>query len=400
MKRFRNKGLEHSFVLYILLFLACLNFMGRGPVIFLIFSVWGIIKARKGNIKWTVSTFCYLLMTITALITSLIFFDDKETVKSLVYFLAFAVGYKGYCASVNKNLFIRRVIFAVFAGFLGNLIITYYLNFIVLGHVAGRRELYSFWTNDLMSVTLAGLMSSVPIAYSFYCFFCNQKLIYKVLGLVSIAVIAVVNMGTATRTPFVLIGLVYVIMLYELFRSGTVKHKTRLILILSVCFFILFYKVFPIIADSAIAERFDDEGVNTSRVDITFKYMSEMFDFPFGGSEIAKHTHLLAHNFVLESYDMYGIFFFVPMIILLVLIVYRILLIHNIKYKSDVAFLLLAMYVSVFVQIMLEPVIGGYPQLVWVLFLIDGVTIPYLKDIRTIQNLNKPFYHANQERYI
>lgn len=114
-------------------------------------------------------------MTITASVVSLILFDEKEVVKSFVYFLSFVVGYKGYKNSSNRELFIKRIIFVVFAGFLCNLIITYYINFVVIGHIAGQRELYSFWTNELMSVTLAGLMSSIPIAYSFYCFFVNQK---------------------------------------------------------------------------------------------------------------------------------------------------------------------------------------------------------------------------------
>lgn len=382
MRRIIRKRVEHSYILYILLFLACMNFMGRGPVIFLFFCVWGLIKARNNNLKWTLSALCYSLMATSSFVASLLFFDEKETIKSLVYFLAFAVGYKCYLASEDKKSFIRRIIFAVFAGFLCNLIITYYLNFIVIGHIAGQRKLYSFWTNDLMSVTLAGLMSSVPIAYSFYCFFCCKKYTYKVLGLVSLAIVTVVNMETATRTPFVLFGLVYIIMLYELFRSRAIKHKGRLCLTLSVVSLIIFHKILPILANSAIADRFDDEGVNTSRVDITFKYISEMFDYPWGGAEIEKHTHLLAHNFILESYDMYGILFFIPMLVLLVLIVCRILSIHRLKSKNDVIFLLLAMYLAVFVQIMLEPVIGGYPQLVWVLFLIDGVTIPYLKEIR------------------
>lgn len=387
MTRIVNTKIEHSYLLYILLCLACMNFMGRGPVIFLFFSVWGLIQARRKNITWTLSTFCYFLMAVTSVVASLFFFEEKETIKSLVYFLSFAAGYKCYLASEDKKSFIRRIIFAIFAGFLGNLVITYYLNFIVIGHIAGQRELYSFWTNDLMSVTLAGLMSSVPIAYSFYCFFCREKYTYKVLGLASLAIVVVVNMETATRTPFVLFGLVYIIMLYELFRSRAIKHKGRLCLTLLIVSLIIFYKILPILANSAIADRFDDEGVNTSRVDITIRYMSEMFDYPWGGSEIEKHTHLLAHNFILESYDMYGVLFFIPMFVILLLIVSRIISIHNLKSKNDVTLLLFAMYLSVLVQIMLEPVIGGYPQLVWVLFLIDGVTMPYLKDIKSTKRL-------------
>ena len=213
-----KKGIENSLILYILLFLACLNFLGRGPVFFLFFCLWGCIKSGKVSIRWNVSSICYLLMTITASVVSLILFDEKEVVKSFVYFLSFVVGYKGCKAAENKQQFIKRIIFFTFAGFLGNLIITYYINFIVIGHIEGKRVLYSFWTNELTPATLPGLMSSIPIAYSFYCFFCKEKMIYKVLGFISVGIVFLVNMGTATRSPFVLMGVVYLFMLYELFR--------------------------------------------------------------------------------------------------------------------------------------------------------------------------------------
>lgn len=378
---YRKRGIENSLILYVLLFLACLNFLGRGPVFFLFFCLWGCIKSGKVSIRWNVSSICYLLMTITASAVSLILFDEKEVVKSFVYFLSFVVGYKGYKNSSNRELFIKRIIFVVFAGFLCNLIITYYINFVVIGHIAGQRELYSFWTNELMSVTLAGLMSSIPIAYSFYCFFCKSERIYKVLCIISVGVVFLVNMGTATRTPFVLMGVVYIIMLYVLFQSKVVKHKVRLILLLSIVFGVLIYKILPALADSALGQRFDDEGIETSRIDITIVYLGKMFDYPFGGSEILAHTHLLAHNFILESYDMYGVFFFIPMIVLFLLMGKRFFEICRIKNKNDITLLLMTFYLTISLQIMLEPVIGGYPQLVWILFMIDGMSMLYLSEV-------------------
>lgn len=376
-----KKGIENSLILYMLLFLACLNFLGRGPVFFLFFCLWGCIKSGKVSLRWNVSSFCYLLMTITASVVSLILFDEKEVVKSFVYFLSFVVGYKGYKNSSNRELFIRRIIFVVFAGFLCNLIITYYINFVVIGHIEGQRVLYSFWTNELMSVTLAGLMSSIPIAYSFYCFFCKSERIYKVLGIISVGVVFLVNMDTATRTPFVLMGVVYLIMLYELFRSKVVKHKVRLILLLSIVFGVLIYKILPTLADSALGQRFDDEGIETSRIDITIEYLDKMLDYPFGGSEISANTHSLAHNFILESYDMYGMFFFIPMIILFISMGKRFVKICRTKNKNDITLLLIVIYLTGLIQIMLEPVISGYPQLLWVLFMIDGMVMVYLSDV-------------------
>ena len=375
-----KKGLENSIVFYFLLFLACLNFNGRGPVIFLFFCIWGCLKTYKSKILWNVSSICYLGMALFASIASILFFEEKEILKSLVYFLAFYIGYKGYMVSGEKQIFVRRLFFSAFVGYFVNLAITYYINFIVIGHIAGKRELYSFWTNDLISVTLAGLMSSVPIAYSFYCFFCRYNIAYKILGIVCVVLVAVVNMGTATRTPFILMGIVYCLLMFELLVSKSEQKKGRIIFLILSLVFIVFYKVLPNMENSALVERFSDEGMNTSRIDITITYINNMLDCPFGGSEIYAKTKLLAHNFIFEAYDMYGIIFFFFMVILLTQMIRRVWSLHKLPYKNDVTYLLLSIYIAVGIQVMLEPVIGGYPQLVWTLFLVDGVTIPYLRD--------------------
>lgn len=75
-------------------------------------------------------------------------------------------------------------------------------------------------------------------------------------------------------------GVVYLMMLYVLFQSKVVKHKVRLILLLSIVFGVLIYKILPNLADSALGQRFDDEGIETSRIDITIEYLDKMFDYP------------------------------------------------------------------------------------------------------------------------
>lgn len=379
---FLKSGIENSIVLYILLFLACLNFSGRGPVIFFFFCLWGYIKTYNIKMVWNTSAICYSFMAIVAVIVSCVYFDEKDILKAFVYYLAFAVGYKCYIASKDRQSYIQRIVFFLFAGYLMNLLLTYYFNFIILGHVEGKRELYSIWTGEAFSVTLAGLMSCVPIAYSFYCFFCKHKWQYILLGALSVFVVVVVNMGTATRTPFVLMAVIYIAMLYELLRNKDGQNKKKIIIVCTLASFIIIYKVLPSMVNSAIAERFAEEGVTTSRNDITLMYIHNMLEYPYGGSQILAKTKKLAHNFILESYDMYSIFFFMFMIVLLLQICYRIYSLHRLSCKDESIYLLLAMYLSIGIQIMLEPVIGGYPQLLWTLFLIDGITMPYLRDYR------------------
>ena len=59
----------------------------------------------------------------------------------------------------------------------------------------------------------------------------------------------------------------------------------------------------------------------------------------------------------------------------------RFVQICRMKSKDDITLLLIVIYLTGLIQIMLEPVISGYPQLLWVLFMIDGMVMVYLSDV-------------------
>lgn len=384
-----GKGLDNSIILYVLLFLACMNCMGQATLFFLLFDLYGIFNIKfKGNGS-NKDVLFYLMITFSAFVTSCFHYELAEIIKPLVIFFTFYVAYYGYQVVLDKEKFIKYLAFAVFAGFSANLLLTYYLNFYVIGHTAGTRILYNYWTHDYIAVTLIGLISSVVVGYSFYCLFCHPSRIMKILGFCGILLVGKVNIDTATRTPFLILLAVYAVMLYELYRQSKLKQKLGLICLLGFIAFVLVHYLLPFLSDSAIANRLNESGLETSRWQIMDFYFSHLLEYPFGGHNISSILHKEAHNLLFEGFDYYGIMFFVFMLIAQVFMIHRLWRLHRIKNKTRIVFLLMAMMIAFFLQSWAEPVLAGYPQLAWSMFLFDGLIAAYLRDKKNNNALPK-----------
>lgn len=357
-------------ILCLLLFLACFNFLGRGPVVFFIFSLYAIfVYNRRG---FNGRCHLYLLMSITALIASMMFFEFGEWVKALVYFTAF---YAGYCIQSNfSNELSKRLVFFAVLGFVAHLVFIGYLNVIVLGHITGDRLMVNPWTGRSIAVTLIGLNACVPMVYSFYCFFCQKKLWLKVFGAIILVLSIWINVETATRSPFLLLGIVYFVMFYELIKSDHSKSKVfKLLLLLSIVLIGLYF-VSSRITGSVLGERFEDEGLNTLRWEIMGIYYNHMWEYPLGGNFVQQNYHRMAHNMIQELYDMYGLFFSLFFIIIFIGMIKKIISYHKMKNKEGIALLMEGLYIGIIIYSFLEPVAEGYPQLLWLLFMIDGLS--------------------------
>lgn len=375
---FFKRGIENSIILYILLFLACFNLLGRGPVIFFIYSVYGIVLSK--NVKWDNSLIPYIALAIGAFVPSIIFFGFNEAIKSFTYYLCFFAAYRGYYASGNKELYLLRTVWAATLGFFTHMLILYLTNFVLLEHVEGERIVYDLWTSELLPVTLVGLVSSVPIAFSLYCIFLSRNVVSAFFGIIFICVAYLINVGTATRTPFVIFAIVSVFLFLEIIRSIEGKKKIRIIMVSVILFLLLAYALIPYLETTAIGQRYETEGMETSRSELMVDYFKLMLDYPFGGGFGQEIIHKQAHNFLQEGYDLYGMFFFFALIIVFVQIVMRGFEIHRIKEKNNCCYIILLCYLVILLQSLVEPVIEGYPQLLWLLFVVDGFTIPYLRD--------------------
>lgn len=379
---------------YALLVLACMNFLGRGPIVFFISMIIGICFMTRNSYEkqsLTLTNFLpFLLLTIITCITSFYNFEIKDTIKTFNFLLAYYLGVSIYNKSEDNEGIIRNVITYSVIGFLINLILIYYINLIVLHHDIGVRNLFDYWTGEYTPGTLVGLLSAMPIAISYYLIAVSELKIYKLLGFVIVVFVCIINNATATRTPFVLLILVFFIMTLCIMKENRGKVIIASCIAIAVALSMYEFNAFnlyDIINNSAIVARFNEESTSTSRVDVTLYYFGILFDYPFGGKHGAEVIGFEPHNFIQEMQFLYGIFPFLICLFISIKIVILLIRFYRASNKKNIDVLLMASLLSVFVQCLLEPVYAGYPQLLWLLFLLTGMGEMRLRDITYLNNL-------------
>lgn len=384
---FHSKPIEKSIAYYSLIVLTCMNFFEQGALICLILGLFCIIKYPE--IEMSFNMLAITLFVLCIILTTLLF--DKpfnEILKSFNYLLLYMAGKNGFCNARDKAKFIKNTMFFIFLGFLTQLFLHYLYN---RGKTIeeGRRLLYSFWTKQYVSVTLIGLLSAVMIGYAYYgIFVCKNKPI-KILCILSLVLTAVVNFSTATRTPFLLTAIIFSLMSLIYFTKAKSVKKIRILatVILLVVIAFIFYNadVFGIksyIMTTPLFARIEKTGVETSRTLIFQEYFKYMPQYPFGGNHIAEIVGKEAHNYLQQSYDMYGICAFISIIFITAHFIKNIVLLLRRKTDTDCVILIASVFISMFIQCCLEPIFDGYPIEFWFLLMIDGM----MSGINTYRN--------------
>lgn len=382
-----EKKFENSIIYYVLIACACVNLLEKGSLIFCAIALYKV----RFKYKFDANMISITLLTSAVVISSIIFYSFYEIVKAANFFFLYLIGYNGYLVSNDKIKYINRTVFAIFTGFGANIIITYIYNMNI--HRIAVRTLYSFWTHELISVTLIGLLSSVVIGYSFYCLFCSKKIYIKIISLIILIIALLINFSTATRTPIIMLCIVYSVMSI-IYASSLGKRKAlKALLAINLAFIVIFltyqFNAFGIkehIQQYPIFLRFKAEGLYSSRLDITKQHLKYMWRYLWGGNNIKTLVTYSAHNYLQEGYDLYGIFAFIALIAKTVHSIRNIFTLVSIKQKQPQDFLFISMYLSIYIQMCMEPVFSGYPILFWSMLLIDGMATAYLEDIKQLKS--------------
>lgn len=395
--------LENSVVFFLFISLFCMNLFGRGSIVCLLFGFYAMLKIN--TIRLDGCSVFTLVLTVSVAFCSVLYYDLSEALKSINFFVMYAVGISGFYKASDKEKYIRRLVFSIFFGYAFFVVVTFLYNLQKPFNMHGQRILYNFWTGDKVAVTLIGLTSSVVIGYSVYSFFCDRNKISEVISIVSMVFVFLVNAKTGTRTPFLIFALSFLfIMVIFLFSKKSVNViKTCVLfafvfavaLIISVCVLsnnISFLKSIPIV------DRFFSEGVKTSRNDISSLYIKYFNLSLFGGGYIEKETGYLAHNFLQQGYDLYGIFAAIALIAIMGHAIKNMICLLVKKDKKDFEFLFLSMYFAMIIQSCLEPVFTGYPCFLFSFLLLHGTASGYIKSTRVkeLENKRKLILRVNQ----
>lgn len=377
MEALIEKKYEDKIINYILLALTCMNFMKSGSIVFLLFCIYNFLGVKTSLPKQSVTLFLLAFSMIPVILFGETGDKLNEIVKTLNYFLPFIVGYNGYLHATDKDVYVKRIFFSVFTGFSLYIILMYFYN-MSLG-IQGR-VLYNIWGKEAVAVTLIGLMSAFIIAYAVSIIMHLKNVAIKIVSFISLIFVVLINMQTATRTPFALMILMIGFMFFCSFNQ---QNRERRIRYLFTAIFVLFMAVIiyslnlfgvrDAILNSPLIERFSEKGLETSRVDIAKFYFQNMFKYPWGGGNVHKLYGMAAHNIWQQCYDTYGVFSTFFMLLITISMIRRFIKLLFMKDKRDMDYVFIAVYLGVLIQMGLEPVMTGYPILFWVMLFIHGI---------------------------
>ncbi len=388
------KSVESSKTFFILLFLSCLNINEWGSLIFIFLCVYTIIKL---GLEVPVDPNNYLLCTLLSVIcalVSLFYFGTNATVKCINYCGAYIIGYSIISKAYNKVKLIKNCLFSIFAGYSCQIIFVFIYN--IYKGQPSTRTLYAVWNDGLISVTLIALLSSVVIGYSFYAFFCSKNIVLIIYSFITLIITAMINILTATRTPFLLFAIVYLFLILAFFKNVHLSVKIKFAFVLLgiaiiaiICYQHDWFGIKTFWLNSALFERFGEEGVQTGRIEIAKQFISYMLQYPFGGGFARQEIHNYAHNILLEIYDMYGVIPFFITLVIYIEAIRNIILV--VKKGKDVScnHLLAGLYIAIIIQMFLEPVIEGFPILFYTFLFIHGICNSYIRFSREDKLVNE-----------
>lgn len=374
----RKTAMENAPLYYLLIIVVCLNIFEQGALCMLVLGLYFLTLCRF-RFRFDTALGCMLVLSVCIMTAAIIFgWSLAECLKSLNFPLAYIIGRQGYILAEKKDVFVKRTCFAIFLGFFLQLLLQYLFN---LGKkYRTARIMQSIWTHENIAVTLIGLLCAAIIGYSFYGIFLCKKRWMKIFCVISILLVVIVNLKTATRTPIALIILCYFVMAVVYCREN---GKTKRINIIVGCLAVVLLFIAAVelnlfglgkyLEGSAFADRFEKEGIETGRVDLFFRYFKLMPEHFWGGGEVSKIVGHSGHNYLQESGDMYGLAAFVTLAVFTVLLICVFVKLWKRKDKKDYHFLLFSMLFALFVQCCLEPVMTGYPIAFWMLLLIMGM---------------------------
>ena len=382
-----SKKYEDVIINYIMLALVSLNIFSRGSIVLVLFCVLNLFYIK--SVKFTFEGMLFIFMSF-AIIASVSMFGNAgwgtELIKAFNYSLPYIVGYCGYLKAENKEKYMRRTLFAIFAGYFLQILITYIQN---MQTGIENRIIINIWTGEEVAATLVGLLSAYVIAYSVSNLLYSPGAFSKISSAVGLVSVILINMQTATRTPFILIIMLVAVLLLLGFAANENKNYGHLLTFafLAILLFFLFeldlFGVKTAVINSPLMQRFEQEGMETTRGEIAKKYFEQMFIYPWGGMKAFEIVGNNAHNLWQQVYDLYGVFSALFLVIVTIFILVKFLQLIFIKHKTSLEYTLISIYLIILTQMLLEPVATGYPILFWTFLLVHGMTTGYYKDRAT-----------------
>lgn len=380
IKSQKNNDLPMQIAVSCLLFLATLNIFNK--MVYMIFAAFLVLLFfKKGNTVFNMTAILLILFSF-----ALILFSDGSgifkngifaAIRNFMYPLTYIIGYNICSKEDSENKFQNIIIFVGLGSFLH-----YILNMFINTEAVGRNT-NDIWSADIVSATCQAALCCIAIGIFGAVLYSKRKPIYKILAIAGLISILVYNLVLAGRTSVALM----LIVLVAGFGYYSVLNKTRrLKTILPICF-VAFFIVLAIrfnwfgigdyVFDSNLFERFTEETtINSSsgRTDFKLEYLKYILIYPFGGGKIYNEVGRYAHDLLLDLYSDAGIIAaIIILVILLISLKNTFKVFKNKNISTDMKMLVFCVYIVIYIQFFLEPIMAGMPWLLALFLFYNGM---------------------------
>ena len=404
----KTSGFKVKF-LHIILFLIALAAMnvinGYYYFVFIAFGFFCITPMRKIQID-VLSVSCLLVLALSILLTS------PETTASVfgvfkpfTYLLCYIMGMSllnnedEYLEKNNFSKFFYALVAVIAIGSFAHYFLNWTINWSIGAPAPSAditRNTIDFWTRSTVSATGQAALACLALALAVACLFCDSGKPAKFAAGVAIVIVFAYNLILSGRTLFVLLFiLVLIAFLHRMKMEKKGKLKQVLLIVLVIAAVILLFRldflgVRSYFEQSPLYERFFVEESSTgltedSRGERKLFYLQNMLDYPGGGAKMHDQVGY-AHDIFLDTYDHYSVFALLAMIVFLANTV-----VHFVRCITDKTLpfvlrqIVLCVYMAVYLEFMVEPILMGMPWLFACFCLIDGYLSRILMSQKELQ---------------
>ena len=380
IKSQKNNDLPMQIAVSCLLFLATLNIFNK--MVYMIFAAFLVLLFfKKGNTVFNMTAILLILFSF-----ALILFSDGSgifkngifaAIRNFMYPLTYIIGYNICSKEDSENKFQNIMIFVGLGSFLH-----YILNMFINTEAEGRNT-KDIWSADVLSATGQAALCCIAIGIFGALLYSKRKPIYKILAIAGLVSVLVYNLVLAGRTLIVLMLIVLITgFLYYSILYKTKRFKT----ILPICFVALFFVLAirfnwlglgDLVFESNLFRRFTEEETvasSSGRTDFKLDYLKYLLIYPLGGGKIYHEVGRYAHDLLLDLYSDAGIIAaIIILVILLISLKNTFKVFKNKNISTDMKMLVFCIYIVIYIQFFLEPIMAGMPWLLALFLFYNGM---------------------------
>lgn len=236
------------------------------------------------------------------------------------------------------------------------------------------RNPVDFCTKQVIPATLHGFFFTMMVSLLFYLLFVEKGWFHRTLQMLATCFSIYATLHHASRTLLILIALAFTgAAIYHLSRIKDSRTKLKLILLIV---FIITAAVVIYNADgfglksayeeSNMYERVNRRGYRSlsedGRIERSIIVLKNAFYYPFGG--MANEINRFAHNLWLDTIRTVGT---IPAIFLIIYTAYVFFSLSKFLKRQDISYdkriIMLSLYIGIYCNFFVEPVLEGYPLL-------------------------------------